>query len=142
MEIGLYIIIVIAAAVALFALILTYFEIVISIVPIGIIALILIIIPVEGMSHSDHINYKEYYFSEDEVIKDGKFYYVFTTKADTNEIKKIQIDNIEKLYLEENNMKVVIEEKQWSVFKDTTKKAYVSKQVYAKIKGWGKNYVK
>ena len=50
-------------------------------------------------------------------------------------LKKIQIDNIEKLYLEENNMKVVIEEKQWSVFKDTTKKAYVSKQVYAKIKG-------
>ena len=56
-------------------------------------------------------------------------------KEHTNEIKKIQIDNIEKLYLEENNMKVVIEEKQWSVFKDTTKKAYVSKQVYAKIKG-------
>lgn len=135
MEIGLYIIIVIAAAIALFACILTYFEIVISIVPIGIIALILITIPVKGISHSDHINYKEYCFSEDDVIKDGKFYYVFTTKADTNEIKKIQIDNIEKLYLEENNMKVVIEEKQWSVFKDTTKKAYVSKQVYAKIKG-------
>jgi hypothetical protein len=134
MEIGLYIIIVIAAAVALLAFILTYFEIVISIVPIGIIALILIIIPVEGMSHSDNIDYKEYCFSEDDVIKDGKFYYVFTTKADTNEIKKIQIDNIEKLYLDENNMKVVIEEKQWSVFKNTTKKAYVSKQVYAKIK--------
>ena len=60
MEIGLYIIIVIAAAIALFACILTYFEIVISIVPIGIIALILITIPVKGMSHSDHINYKEY----------------------------------------------------------------------------------
>lgn len=135
MEIGLYIIIVIAAAVALLSLILTYFEIVISIVPIGIIALILIIIPVEGMSHSDNIDYKEYCFSEDDIIKDGKFYYVFTTKADTNEIKKIQIDNIEKLYLDENNMKVVIEEKRWSVFKATTRKAYVSKQVYAKIKG-------
>lgn len=135
MEIGLYIIIVIAAAVALLSLILTYFEIVISIVPIGIIALILIIIPVEGISHSDNIDYKEYCFSEDDIIKDGKFYYVFTTKADTNEIKKIQIDNIEKLYLDENNMKVVIEEKRWSVFKDITKKAYVSKQVYAKIKG-------
>ena len=49
-------------------------------------------------------------------------------------LKKIQIDNIQKLYLEENNMKVVIEEKKWAVFKDTTKKAYVSKQVYAKIK--------
>lgn len=135
MEIGLYIIIVIAAAVALLSFILTYFEIVISIVPIGIIALILIIIPVEGMSHSDNVNYKEYCFSEDDIIKDGRFCYIFTTKADTNEIKKIQIDNIEKLYLDENNMKIVMEEKQWSVFKDTTKKAYVSKQVYAKIKG-------
>lgn len=135
MEIGLYIIIVIVVAVELLAFILAHFEMVISIVPIGIIALILIIIPVEGMSHSDNIDYKEYCFSEDDVIKDGKFYYVFTTKADTNEIKKIQIDNIEKLYLDENNMKVVIEEKQWSVFKDTTKKAYVSKQVYVKIRG-------
>ena len=135
MEIGLYIIIVIAAAIALFSFILTYFEMVISIVPICMIALILITIPVEGMSHSDNINYKEYCFSEDDIIKDGKLCYVFTTKTDTNEIKKIQIDNIEKLYLDENNMKVVIEEKQWSVFKATTKKAYVSKQVYAKIKG-------
>jgi hypothetical protein len=135
MEIGLYIIIVIAVAVALSSFVFTYFEIVISIVPIWMIALILIIIPVKGMSHSDNINYKEYCFSEDDIIKDGKFYYVFTTKADTNEIKKIQIDNIEKLYLDENNMKVVIKEKQWSVFKDTTKKAYVSKQVYAKIQG-------
>lgn len=135
MEIGLYIIIVIAAAVGLFSFILTYFEAVTSIVPIGIIALVLIMIPVEGMSRSDNIDYKEYCFSEDDVIKDCQFYYVITTKVDTNEIKKIQIDNIEKLYLDENNMKVVIEEKQWSVFKATTKKAYVSKQVYAKIKG-------
>ena len=135
MEIGLYIIIVIAAAVGLFSFILTYFEMVISIVPICMIALILIIIPVKGMSRSDNIDYKEYCFSEDDVIKDCQFYYVITTKVDTNEIKKIQIDNIEKLYLDENNMKVVIEEKQWSVFKVTTKKAYVSKQVYAKIKG-------
>lgn len=135
MEIGLYIIIVIAAAVGLFSFILTYFEVVTSIVPIGIIALVLIMIPVEGMSRSDNIDYKEYCFSEDDVIKDCQFYYVITTKADTNEIKKIEIDNIEKLYLDENNMKVVIEEKRWSVFKDTTRKAYVSKQIYAKIKG-------
>lgn len=135
MEIGLYIIIVIAAAVGLFSFILTYFEAVTSIVPIGIIALVLIMIPVEGMSRSDNIDYKEYCFSEDDVIKDCQFYYVITTKVDTNEIKKIEIDNIEKLYLDENNMKVVIEEKRWSVFKDTTRKAYVSKQVYAKIKG-------
>lgn len=135
MEIGLYIIIVIAAAVGLFSFILTYFEAVTSIVPIGIIALVLIMIPVEGMSRSDNIDYKEYCFSEDDVIKDCQFYYVITTKVDTNEIKKIEIDNIEKLYLDENNMKVVIEEKRWSVFKDTTRKAYVSKQIYAKIKG-------
>lgn len=135
MEIGLYIIIVIAAAVGLFSFILTYFEVVTSIVPIGIIALVLIMIPVEGMSRSDNIDYKEYCFSEDDVIKDCQFYYVITTKVDTNEIKKIEIDNIEKLYLDENNMKVVIEEKRWSVFKDTTRKAYVSKQIYAKIKG-------
>lgn len=135
MEIGLYIIIVIAAAIGLFSFILTYFEVVISIIPICMIALVLIVIPVDGMSHSDNIDYKEYCFSEDDVIKDGRLYYVITTKADTNEIKKIEIDNINNLYLDENNMKVVIEEKQWSVFKDTTRKAYVSKQIYAKIKG-------
>ena len=135
MEISLYIIIVIAVAVELFSFIFTYFEVVTSIVPISIIALVLIIIPVKEMSYSGNIDYKEYCFSEDDVIKDGNFYYVITTKADTNEIKKIEIDNIEKLYLDENNMKVVIEEKKWSVFKNTTRKAYVSKQVYAKIKG-------
>lgn len=64
MEIGLYIIIVIVVAVELLAFILAHFEMVISIVPIGIIALILIIIPVEGMSHSDNIDYKEYVFQK------------------------------------------------------------------------------